>query len=564
MKNVLFTADFGIIPNAEQDVSKALQSAFDAMPDDAVFQFKKGRYFIKNKVYIKNKKNIRICGNFSTLIAHFDPCGPISENNDVFVFADCDDCEISGFFFDTDAPIGATGTVTAINYSNKTADVLIDDEFPVTGFEHFCATNSFDENGSPDYALATYNNIPVEQEFTTTDGTIAKRLVGLNYTVISKQTVRLDLGTSLTDSLKIGHRINFRYEIYGNCIFNFASCNRFLIKDITIYSAASFGVCVNPRSSDFIFDNFCIRVPDNSNRLMASNADGIHLLGLFGKLTLRNCNMEHMGDDTLNIHGLAGGIKHIEADGKHMVINRPFRGQDLKLPEYWAVKGDKINVYDSETFLLKGSFTVNSIDFDGNVTYDIINGTIATGDTLANTKYFASLHIDGCVVRNTRARGFLVQTHNVLIENSYIYGMSLPAMLFSPDIKVWWEVGPTENVEIRNNIVEYCANIKSKANKGAIVFKACHDAGGEDYPAGVHKNIHIHGNRFIDIPHSAIYVSAAKDVRIEENRFENCCCDVKDTSTPYAFHDIVCINCENLTVKDNISTQSEEHILYKN
>ena len=554
------TSDFDIYPNDGQDLSRKLQAAFDSLPDDSVFVFKKGKYFLRNKVHIKDKQNICILGNSSTIISHFDPCGPISENNDIFLFENCSDVELIGLFCDTDNPINATGTIIAIDRQNRTVDLKIFDEFPITGFEHFCGTNSFDELGSPDYALATYHNEPVEQEFTTHEGKSAKRLVGLNYDLIGKQKVRLYLGNALKESLTVGHKINLRYEIYGNCALAFKSCHRFTLKDITVYSAPSFAACIHPRSSDFIFDNFNIRVPDNSNRLMATNADGIHVLGLYGKLTLKNCNMEHMGDDTLNIHGQAGGIKSIDTASSTMVLNRPFRGRDLALRPLWAVEGDEIIIYDSNTFLEKGKFTISKIEPDGTVKYNNLVGIAECGDTVANIAYYSSLHIDGCVVRNTRARGFLVQTHNVLIENSYIYGMSLPAMLFAPDIKMWWEVGPTKNVEIRNNVIEYSANIKSNANKGAIVFKACHDSGGEDYPAGVHENINIHHNKFIDLPHSAIYVSAAKNVKITNNDFKNCCCDVKDPTSSYAYHDIVVVNCENILVADNVTDRSEDNL----
>lgn len=561
MGRVFFTTDFDMFPNTDEDISQKLQKAFDSLPDGAVFQFKKGRYNIFKKVFICGKRNLTVLGNKSTVVAHFTSIGPISENNNVFECWGSDDLEISDFFFETDNPINATGRVAGIDRESGTVDIRLYDDFPVTGFEHILETNSFDDKGSPDYALSFGQREPYEQEFTAPDGKRAKRLVGIDYSIVEEQTLRLKLNNNFSDKLKIGHEVNVRYEIYGNEVFSFHSCNRVLLKDIIIHAAASFGACIYPRSSDFTFDNFCICPKEGSKMLMASNADGIHILGLFGSLTLRNCNMEHMGDDTLNIHGLAGGIMKMDKDKGEMSLYRPFRGEVLELPEFWAVEGDRINVYDSETFLYKGAFTVDSVDADYNITFKDMQGDVQIGDTLANATYFASLHIDGCVVRNTRARGFLVQTHNVLIENSYIFGMSLPAMLFSPDIKVWWEVGPVKNVEIRNNVIEYCANIESGANKAAVVFKACHDDGGEDYPAGVHENIYIHSNKFIDLPHSAIYLSAAKNVRIENNSFKNCCSDVKIKDTPYAFHDVVAVNCENLTLSGNV-TDREESFLY--
>ncbi len=556
--------DYGIVPDTGEDCASALQAFLDtlAYEDDTAVSvmFKKGEYRIFSALQIKDAKHLTIAGNTSVIVAHFDPTAPISDNNDVFHFADCQDVRVSDFFFDTDAPIGAAGTITAIDRENGTADLCIDDEFPVTGFEHFCGTNSFDGKGSPDYALATYHYPPREQLFVTPDGETKTRLVGLDYDVIGDHTVRMKLG-SMTPLLKIGHRINIRYEVYGNSIFNFTSCEDFVLENIIIYAAASFGATIRPRSRNFTFDNFCIRVPEGSKRLKAANADGIHALGLAGKLVLRHCNMEGMGDDTLNIHGTAGGIHELDPEKRTVTMVCPRRHEVHPLPHRWAQPGDTIYVYDSETFLQKGSFVIDTVDEANHATYKDETGTLAVGDTLANAEYFASLHIDSCTVRNTRARGFLVQTHNVLIENSYIYGMSLAALLFAPDIRVWWEVGPCKNVEIRNNVFEHCAHIETAANQGFIVFKACHDGNTAGYPAGVHENLSIHDNRFLDTPGSAIFVSSAKHVAIENNTFTNCCYGPKNNED-YAHYEIVALNCEDVTFAGNVSDRGDDKLVY--
>lgn len=556
--------DYGIAPDTGADCAHALQAVFDsiAYSEDAAVcvMFKKGTYRIFSPIVIRGAKHLTIAGDASVITAHFDPTAPISANNDVFCFSDCTDVRIADFFFDTDNPIGATGTITAIDREGGTADLQIDDEFPVTGMEHFCGTNSFDEKGSPDYALATYNYPPKEQSFVTPDGETKTRLVGLDYDVIGDHLVRMKLG-SMTPILHIGHRINIRYEVYGNSIFNFTSCVDFVLENIIIYAAASFGATIRPRSKNFTFDNFCIRVPDGSKRLKAANADGIHALGLAGKLILRHCNMEGMGDDTLNIHGTAGGIHALDTQKKTVTMICPRHHEVHPLPQKWAQPGDTIYVYDSETFLQKGSFVIDRVDDDNHATYKDEIGTLEIGDTLANAEYFASLHIDSCTVRNTRARGFLVQTHNVLIENSYIYGMSLAALLFAPDIRVWWEVGPCKNVEIRNNVFEHCAHIETAANQGLIVFKACHDGNTAGYPAGVHENLSIHDNRFLDTPGSAIFVSSAKHVSIENNTFTNCCYGPK-TTADYAHCEIVALNCEDVKIEGNISDRGEERLVY--
>lgn len=560
MAKTLFLNDFGIFPNTGKDCSKELQQVLNSLEDGVSLQFKKGTYHILKCINISDKKGISILGNCATIIAHFDPCGPISENNDVFNFLNCSDVEVKGFFFDTDNPIGATGEVVGQDVENGSLDIKIFDEFPVTGYEHFIGTNSFDEKGSPDYVLATIQHKLTEQEFTAPDGKKGKRLVALDYDVIAPQTVRLKYvnNPDKIRQIKTGHLINIRYEIYGTSIFNFESCHRFTLKDIIIYSAASFGAKVRPRSSDFTFDNFSIRVPDGSKRLKAANADGIHILGLYGTLTLKNCNMEGMGDDTLNIHGIAGEVYGLDKDKQSLSFTGPDRAEFRKLPNLWAAENDEIFIYDRTTFLRKGSFKVKKVENIINATYYDLKGEIADGDVIANSKYYASVHVDGCTLRNTRARGLLFQTHNILIENSYIYGMSLPAMLFSPDIRVWYEVGPCKNVEIRNNVIEYCGHYHNGANVGAIVFKACHDVGGNNYPAGVHEDIYIHDNIFTDNFNSGIYVSAAKNIRIENNRFEKCCQSPQNPDLPHAFYDIVTVNCENVSLSGNTTDREEK------
>lgn len=122
-------------------------------------------------------------GNSSRIIAHYDPCGSKDNSNNVFYFRDCSDIEINRLFLDTDNPIGATGDVVGINFDDNTIDVKIYDKFPVTGYEHFCALNSFDEKGTLDYILTTYNNILKTREVTLPDNTKRERFIGFDYDV---------------------------------------------------------------------------------------------------------------------------------------------------------------------------------------------------------------------------------------------------------------------------------------------------------------------------------------------------------------------------------------------
>ena len=82
-----------------------------------------------------------------------------------------------------------------------------------------------------------------------------------------------------------------------------------------------------------------------------------------------------------------------------------------------------------------------------------------------------------------------------------------------------------------------------------------------EYPAGVHEKLFIHDNLFIDLPRSGIFVVSASDVRIEGNRFQNCCYHPQENAE-YAKYDIVAANCENIVIRNNKSDRGEETLQY--
>lgn len=228
----------------------------------------------------------------------------------------------------------------------------------------------------------------------------------------------------------------------------------------------------------------------------------------------------------------------------------------------WAEAGDMINVYDRETFLQKGTITISDYQ-NGTCFIESYTGEFAPGDILANDTFFASVHLENCEVRHTRARGFLFQSRNMLIENCRIYGMSLPGIIISPDVRVWYEVGPSRNVEIRNCTFEKCGINGSSANLGAIVVKAAHDRAGDAYPAGVHSDIRIHDNLFKNCGNSGIFVSATDGVQIYGNRFENCGVLRFDKNVESTAYDIALRNCRSIEIGENRTDKDSAYLVYE-
>lgn len=554
----------GLIADGKTSCSEALQALLDRIPDNSTIVFPTGDFFFPQTVKVLDKKNLTLQGTRGTrLISHFTPWGDPKDNNDLFNFNRCADITVSDFTITTDNPIGWAGVVTAVNNEEHYYEVRIYDEFPVTGKEHPVALNCCDAEGTPDYLcdVAKWRDNGARIEMGSQKDGGEGVYASFDYTVIGDHLVRFAVPDNADISrLPIGEQMCYRFIIYGSTDFWFANTDRVLLRNIEIERASSVGLYIAPRCSDFTLDHFCIRLRPDTKALYAGNADGIHIRGLTGYFKMYDCHFNGLGDDALNIHGTAGEV--IEADGNRFVFrHRNWKNEYHDLDGNWAMPGDVIIAYDPATFHQRGKILVES--WDGvNCVGKVTEGEIAVGDALANSAYFAATHLRGCTAKNTRARGFLLQTQNVIVEDCHVWGMSLPAIILAPDIRVWFEVGPSENVIIRNNLFEKCAFIKYGANLGAIVVKGSHDVGAADYPAGVHRHMLIENNTFRGMGNSGIYVSATEDITVRGNYFDGCGTNFYDPANESVKADIVLCNCSDIHLENNTTTKPADRLFY--
>ncbi len=515
------------------DITKELQEQIECCVDDSVIELPEGRILITEKIFIRNKNKLTIKGNNTTIVSLFDPCEGFFEYSGVFAFENCENITLENLRFDTNVPVNSAGKVIAIDAENSTFDVEMYDDCKMDGSQTVFGLNSIDEDGTPEYTLAT----------TGRKGAITYEMIGgktariyLNpkyYPSLKAQIKRLPIGMKMCIRHGVGN-----FKVLENSAITFKNCDDTIIKDITMYSSPGFAIVVFPRCNNFTIIRYRVECPENSNRLMASNIDAIHLLGLSGKLTVKDCYFDGLGDDALNIHSTAGVVKGINGDIVE-TINGRF---DIPLENEWCKCGDKIAVYDKD-FTYKGDFTVVRYD-TSNITYSDLNCEIKMGDVLANTSFYAQTEIVGCEIRNTRARAILLQTENITVRDCKFFGIALPAILLSPDIIQWYEVGPIKNCLIENCEFEKCACSKSNVPPlGTIVVKTCHSA--EEIPTcvGVHKNITIKDNVFKNMNGNAFYGNSIDGV-FWHNNTEYADGDL----SPLDINKIKLINCINSNI----------------
>ena len=539
-----YITEFGVCPSTTECCAEKIEKVINSLPDDSELVITRGKWLCKRRLFVRNKKKFVLSGEGATILAHF--CNSDLKGLDGAIgFENCENITFKNFTFDCDVSPNMAGRVVAIDRENGTFDIKIFDSFKVNGNELFEAFNTVDEEYTPEYKMVTY-------------GECRKEYLGDN-------TFRIKAKESgiVMDGLHDGHLINIRHVKYGPRLISFKGVYGCTVEDITIHASTGLTYLVEPRCKDFSFIRCKLILPENTDRIFTANADGMHIVGLTGKLYMKDCYFENLGDDALNMHSTAGTVADIDCEHNAfdcVYVRRNDRLEYL-MDREWAKPGDILNIYDHESFAHGASVKVLSY-VGKRIEYEPIFGESKKGNIVGNTAYYAETHLDGCTVYNTRARAFLFQTENILVENCHIYGMSGCAMILSPDIRVWHEVGPCKNVVIRNNLIEKCGFSKSPSNIGSIAIKCCHDAGLTDSSAGVHENITIEGNVFKNVGDSAVFALAVKGLKIIDNRFENCSCNRFSDEIESLKYDIAVMNCDDVEISGNISDRDEVSLTY--
>jgi len=165
--------------------------------------------------------------------------------------------------------------------------------------------------------------------------------------------------------------------------------------------------------------------------------------------------------------------------------------------------------------------TVSSIVDNGDNTIDVsvsetIPSIVGSGALVANRSGLPDFTtIQNCEVRRNRARGLLIQSHNVLIENCHFEDISGPAILMSSDADYFFEGIPAHNVTIRNNRL-YNNNYGAAREGGTITIMGVVES--EVAGAATFSDILIEDNDFRNSDgHAAVFVASADAISIRNN-----------------------------------------------
>lgn len=503
-----------------------LEREIDAAPDDSVLQLSRPVYYLKRRVRVHHKKNLTLDGNGCRIVTAFNNHAGFSDSVDALYFENCKGLLLKNFSIDTDVPANTTAVVESISGDASSFILKIDPEYHIHGDEFLLALNTVDEDGSPDYRLQHYALHPDRSIVTLLAGEIILANTYWDLPETAKKYLgnhRFEVTLKPGDASRMfpGERVCIRHTMYGPVSMLFKHCDDTVISDVTLYGAPGMGIIVLPRCHNFTLDGFKVLPRPDADQLMAANCDGVHITGVTGKIVLRNCIFDGLGDDALNLHSTAATVTGINQNTLqvHYCKKRP----DGVLSADWCRPGDRIRIYDDERCTQTGAFTVVSYQGDEMEITDL-TGELSCGRVLQNTAFAPDLTVENCTIRNTRARGLIIQTDRAEIANNTFFGMSYSGVKAAPAMKYWYEVGPANGLSIHDNVFrKCCCHVVTGPENPVVGVMRTHDnpADRDDYDI-LHHNIRICDNLFEDIHGRLITVAAADMVLISGNRAVHC------------------------------------------
>ena len=537
----------------ESAVVASLRKALADARDGETVVVPSGDHVLYSGLRVNGKTRFTLRGEAGArLVLHFDPSGPVASNANGIAFGGCSGLTVENLRFTTDAWPGAVGRIAAKDAASRSIDIEILPPFRLTGREHLMGLTTFAENRVPDGAFETFGPQPS----------------GLEYEMMAPTRIRTVLPDGVDFArIRNDHLVAIRHELNGNYVLGFGSCHGVVVRDVTIERAMSAGTGISPPCSDLLFERYAIGGDPTCPLLFSENSDGIHVQGVSGSITLRDCRFDGMGDDALNVHCKSGEVASWNPEtGELSCVCRNTSRQVTALPAGWAKAGDELIVYDAATLLEKGRAKLLSYEPDGRAV--VMQGAprIAVGDCLGNPRDYPRVTITGCVFGRSRARGILLQTHHIRVSDCVFRGTASPGIMLAADFSYWNEAGPVDDVEISDCLFEECMPFGGHTGiLGAIAVRTNHQlTEPAACPSGFHKDIRIVGNVFRDCGRSGVFMASVLGATVASNRFVRCGAAVKPGEPAAYVKDIRFANCAEARAVDNVTDKpAADHLSYE-
>lgn len=227
-------------------------------------------------------------------------------------------------------------------------------------------------------------------------------------------------------------------------------CEDVTVQNLMLIHGAALGI-VGMHTKNITIDHFdMLRNYNGNGRLVTNNADAIHLFNCSGKVIMKNCTMEGLLDDTLNVHNNYLIVKSVEGNRLGLYSRSAGLSIDLKLFNV----GDTVEINRGNTVEAVTKLVIKDIETDrqNKMYYFTVEGDtsdILAEDTVENMSAQPEVYISDCVFGTFRGTMRLQSRSKTVLDNCVFHDRNL-ALLFTGDKTYWFESGPVNDLTIRN------------------------------------------------------------------------------------------------------------------
>jgi len=525
--------DFGVLPNTSENCYDGIKAAIDAAiayngPSTVMFESGEYRiYSIGNdptKVYnfvfrIDYARDLTIMGqgtdaNGTKLIFTNPKAGG-------FYWASTTNILCKGFKVDYEPLPFTQGVIVGIDRTNLTYDLKIDQGYPELDQEYFAFAN-------------VRRGVPVHN-IIGKGGTIFADFGDRRPYKIADRTWRLTVAgnwwdgtvdTKIFDNtgLAVGQKFYHMARNYG-AIFAGMYAKNSAYDSIEINAGPSINFSILWPDGVLVV-NCKVKVPDGSNRILSSNADGFHYDNGRNATMLLNSEFKETGDDSVNVHAAMVPVLE-KLDNRTLITDHTARcylpGDQIQMldPSMGKIRFVR-TVASNEKIISSGNEKLqgkhkNKITFDDDITDVVANTDTTKSDVICDM----STCSNPLLIYNNRfiraGRGVLLHTVGATVENNYIeepaFGVGILMTLgYSP----WFEGPLGQNITIKGNTINRTSAFLSIPVQPAINISPVNkDNEGTD--ERVVNNVLIENNKFLNLSGIAVGLNCVKNAVIRNN-----------------------------------------------
>lgn len=534
------------------------------LPSQLVIDFSKTSSYspsIPTVFLVDNLINTYIDGGTGCLITVKN----VAANNytGFFSFKDCNNVHLNAVKCTLEVPDFVCGTIAAYNYTSRSVSAVIDPIYNKVVEQKLSAgkkplLKSFVDLDTSGDMVAKGNNF-------ASDSGVGEYAITGNSTTGYVITAVLDPTTGIYREPSVNNRAIFTFTMYDGTGNYLLDCSNMYFEDVT-YTNVS-GMVINTSNCVNQYFNRVQMIPEYENCYVSAIADGFHIAGSRGELSITNSTITYNWDDAVNVkNGFYYKVDSVDTSSNKIAVSEivdPVTGSSGSMPVPQV--GERISIYGETDFAnynpSAGYFTIKKVDNQGGVYVLTLNenilsykggewvskGTICTFKSIVPDHFtFANNYIG-----HKRRHALLCQVPNATIENNTFEAVAFGSLSIASDYTHFREATVPSDIIIRNNKFVHNDYTYSNADLRGDIYVGAHNFNTDAFgPKGVIKNVVIENNFMSQNGNACLALHSTKNLDVKNNLFADVCW-MSQYDENYFKSVVYLENCGDVTVQEN-------------